>query len=324
MNERLGKIFSKVEQAIHSSRGKDVLLYLLCLCVAFVFWLFMSLDTEVQRDFRVNLELQDMPDSITLINILPPYLDVSVKAKESQLLRFEWGGSSTIRFKWNDYSTESQLNITKIKLDTRLRDFFGSSVQIIACRPDSLIIPFTSSPGRRVKLNINADIHPNFQSVISGPITANVDSVTLYSTTDLPHSIQQVTTEPLVRSGMKDTVRYEVKIQPVAGARIVPDKVIVTVPVEPLISKKISLSVIPSDLPDGTHIITFPPKVEVSYLVPMSQYSTDFNIKAYVNYNDITRASNKLPITLSTLPQSLSSITITPDSVEYIIEHNVN
>ena len=67
MNEKARKIQTKVTAALKSSRGQNVLLYLLFVAVAFVFWVFLSLDTEVQRDFDVPVELQDIPDSVTIV-----------------------------------------------------------------------------------------------------------------------------------------------------------------------------------------------------------------------------------------------------------------
>lgn len=323
MNDMLGDIRKRIEQTLHSSRGKDVLLYLLCVLVAFVFWLLLSFDTEVQRDFNVPLELHDKPDSVTMIGLLPATIDVSVKAKESQLLRFEWGHLSPIHIKWSEFESESSLNISKAKLDTRLREYFGPSALIVSCRPDSLNLPFTTRPGRRVKLILNADVHPNFQYILSGPITASADSVVVYSVADLPISFRSVETEPLVRSGMKDTMRYEVKVKPVPGVRIVPDRVTVTVPVEALISKKVSVPVVATNVPEGSRIITFPSKVEMSYLVPMSDFNDTYPVKAFVDYNDVRSYANKLPVTLSTLPKKFRSVSIDPDSVEFIIENHV-
>ncbi|MDE5786545.1 MAG: hypothetical protein K2H98_08450, partial [Duncaniella sp.] len=302
MNERLRIIHDKVEQAVHSSRGKDVLLYLLCVCVAFAFWLLLSLDTEVQRDFNVPVELVDVPDSITMIGKLPATIDVSVKAKDSQLLRFEWGGMSPIKMRWSEYERDGLIAITKAKLDTRVRDYFGQSALIVAVRPDSIMLPYTKLPGRKVKLVVNADIEPNFQYILSVPITASFDSVTIYSPVGLPHSLTSVETEPLIRSGMKDTTYYEVAIKPIDGCRIIPDKVTVRVPVEPLIAKNVSVPVITTNVPDHARLITFPSKVTVSYLIPISRYNNEYSIKAFVNYHDARPGQQKLPITLSKLP----------------------
>lgn len=321
MNEKTRKIQEKVTAAIKSSRGQNVLLYLLFVAVAFVFWVFLSLDTEVQRDFDVPVELQDVPDSVTVIGQVPQSLDVSVKGKDSQLIRFLWGKLSPVKLKWQENVEGQALVLTHQKLDSRMREYFGNGVQIVSCRPDSLRIPFTTQPGVKVKLMVQADIHPNLQYIISGPITANVDSVTLYSVTDLPHNLKYVSTEPIVKSNLKDTMRYEIRVKPIAGVRIIPETVTVTVPIEPLIMRKRFVGIEVENLPDETNLITFPSKVEISYLVPMSAYNDDYPVKAYVDFRAAQPSRKKLAVSLSSMPVIYHNISFTPDSVEYIIEN---
>lgn len=321
MNEKARKIQEKVTAALKSSRGQNILQYLLFVAVAFVFWVFLSLDTEVQRDFDVPVELQDVPDSVTVIGNLPSTLGVSVKSKDSQLLRFLWGKLSPVRLKWLENVDGNAFVVNKQKLDSRMREYFGNGVQIVSCRPDSLRLPFTTQPGVKVKLIVHADIRPNLQYIISGPIVANVDSVTLYSINDLPHSLKNVSTEPIVKSNLKDTTRYEVKVKPIAGVRIVPDVVTVTVPIEPLIMKKRSVAIEVENLPAETNLLTFPSKVELSYLVPMSAYNDDYPVKAYVDFRAARPFRKKLEVSLSSMPGIYHNVSFTPDSVEYIIEN---
>ena len=288
--------------------------------VAFVFWVLMSLDTEVQRDFEVPMEVTEVPDSVTLIGQLPPTLAVSVKGKDSQLLRFMWGKMSPVKFKWADNASDGNMKLPGARLDSRLREYFGTGVEIVSCRPDSLRIPYTTQPGVKVKLLVQADIHPNLQYIVSGAPYANVDSVTLYSVNGIPHSLKVVSTEPIVKSDLKDTTRYEVKVKPIAGVRIIPDKVTVTVPVEPLIARKRMAVIEAQGVPEGKNLVTFPSKVEVSYLVPMSAYNDEYPLKAFVEYNDVKKPGNKIPVTLSMLPSIYHSVSFSPESVEYIIE----
>ncbi|MDE5749284.1 MAG: hypothetical protein K2H87_00775, partial [Duncaniella sp.] len=176
MRIKIMRLIARTGAALRSNRGKDVLLYLMFVAVAFVFWMFLALDAERQRDFDVPLELTDVPDSVTLITMPPTQLSVSVKGKDSQLLRFMWGKPAPVKFKWDEYSADNLTVVTHNRLDTRLRDYFGSNVQIVSFRPDSIAIPYTSLPGVRVKLTVQADIRPNMQYILSGPVRANVDS----------------------------------------------------------------------------------------------------------------------------------------------------
>lgn len=320
MKDKVRHIADRVSTALRSSRGKDVLTYLMFVAVAFVFWVLMSLDTEVQRDFEVPMEVTEVPDSVTLIGQLPPTLAVSVKGKDSQLLRFMWGKMSPVKFKWADNASDGNMKLPGARLDSRLREYFGTGVEIVSCRPDSLRIPYTTQPGVKVKLLVQADIHPNLQYIVSGAPYADVDSVTLYSVNGIPHSLKVVSTEPIVKSDLKDTTRYEVKVKPIAGVRIIPDKVTVTVPVEPLIARKRMAVIEAQGVPEGKNLVTFPSKVEVSYLVPMSAYNDEYPLKAFVEYNDVKKPGNKIPVTLSMLPSIYHSVSFSPESVEYIIE----
>lgn len=321
MKQYLSILIARIKAALRSRRGNNVLLYLLFLAVAFLFWVFMSLDTERQRDFELAIELQEVPDSVTMIGQPPQALSVSVKGKDSQLLKFSWGKQSTLKFKWGNNAEDDLLLISQTRIESRLRDYFGANVQIVSFRPDSIKLNYTTQPGVRAKLNIQADIHPNLQYIVSGPITANVDSVSLYSSKDIPHSLRIVSTEPIVKSGLKDTARFEVKVRPIEGVRIIPDKVTVTVPVEPLISRKRTVRIEALNVPENVSLITFPSVVEVSYLVPMSAYNDDYAIKAFVDYEDTFLPGNKIPVSLSALPSQYRNVSKNLENVEYIIEN---
>ena len=179
--ERIKPLREKLQTALHSAKGKDAVLYLMCICVAFIFWILLSLDSEVQRDYEVPLEIVDVPDSITLIGNVPSYFGVSVQGKGSQLIRFTWGKPAPVKISFNgNVSEKNTLSLSKLKIDSRLRDYFGGGVQITSVRPDTLRVPFTSSPGVSLPIVIQADVHPSLQSVISGKLRANVDSVRVY------------------------------------------------------------------------------------------------------------------------------------------------
>lgn len=218
-------------------------------------------------------------------------------------------------------SHDHYFELSKVKIDNRMRDYFGSSVLITSFRPDSIKIPYTTLPGSKVKLKVNADIQPDLQCVVSGAVTANVDSVRVFSLNGIPSSLKQIETETIIAHEIKDTTRYEVRIKQVEGMYIIPDRVIVTVPVEPLISKKLTVAVAISNLPVSTDMITFPSKVEVSYLVPMNFYNEDCPIKVFVDYADVANNTPRLKLHHSLVPDLYRDIVIKPDSVEYIIEH---
>lgn len=313
-------------RAVRSSKGKAVMQYLLFLCVAFVFWVVLSLDTQVQRDFDVPTSIEAVPDSVVLITDVPEKISAVVEGKGSQMLRFIWGSLSPLKFKFSDFAQGSNntFAVSKAKMESKLREYFGQSVELLAARPDSLRVVYTTAPGVRVPVNINADITPQLQCVLSGKISSDIDSVMAYGVEGVPRSLVQADTEWLVRSGLRDTCSYEVRIKPVPGIRFIPDRVQIMVPVEPLISKRRTVPVEVINLPEGTGLITFPSSVDVTYLVPMSDYNDDYPIKAYADYNSLKLTENYIKLTPSLMPELYRNVTLHPDSVEYILEKNVS
>lgn len=296
------------------------MLYLMFVCVAFVFWLLLSLDSEIQRDYDVPVEITEIPDSVTLITPPPSGINVTVAGKGSQLIRYQWGKMPVMKVKFKDHiERDNVMSLTKPQIDSRLREYFGQGVQISSVRPDSLILSFTTSPGVRVPVVIRAEVHPNLQSIISGRIRANVDSVTVYAINGVPVNLKSVETEKFSRSGLRDTTRVTIGIRPIENVRIIPDKVTVTIPVEPLISKTRKIAVEGTGLPDNLDILTFPSSVTVSYLVAMSDFNTDLPIRVYADYKDLNRRSQKVKVSVSA-PDLCHNLTVSPDSVEFILE----
>ena len=321
--KQLSDLINRVHDLITSTRGREILLFLVFLLISYIFWLLLTLNNEVQEDLEVPITLTNVPDSVTLISDVPPSLKVSVRDKGSSLVRYSWGEVPTMKINWDNYRHSSgKFLLGTADLNARLRDYFGANSQIVTITPDSMRINYTTSPGRRVAVKVNADVHPALGWTVFGPVTANVDSVWLYSVDDLPHSLNSVETVPIVRSGLKDTTKFDARIEPIPGVRIIPDRIILTVPVEHLIARKQYVSVIGKNVPNDYTLITFPSKVEVSYLVPMSEFNSEpYVLKAYVDYNEARHARNgKLKVTMSLMPELYRNASMTPDSVEYIIE----
>lgn len=323
MRERLRLLYTKVSGALRTNKGRNVLIYLVFVCVAFVFWCLMSLDTEVQRNYDIPVQVENFPDSLTVIRDFPSTVSATVQGKGAQLVRFMWGEPSPLKIQFEATPDAAGLfALPSQKLEARLRDYFGGGVNILTVKPDSLTMTYTASAGKRVALKVQSQIVPDLQSIESGTPTADVDSVTLYSLGDIPSSLESVSTELLSRTGLTDTSRFEVKVLAPEGMRVIPDRVTVTVPVEPLVSKQRKIDVEVANLPAGTRMLMFPSSVEVSYLVPMSRIREEYPVRAYANYNEAARAKGgKVAVQLGPIPGRYYSISHTPDSVEFIIEH---
>lgn len=329
IKKHLLKLLGTIRLAVTSTRGREVGLFVLFLAISFVFWLMLSLNNEAQQEVDIPLAVVNVPDSVTFITLPPHTVKVSVRDKGTSLLRYAISTPSTLKINWADYASRNGDNrflMTRQDIAARLRDYFGPSSQIVSVNPDSIRIIYTDSPGRKVAVNLIADVRAALGHIVNGNLTIEPDSVTLYSVTDLPHSLDTVQTLPIVRGRLTDTTSVHVKINPIAGVRIIPDVVRVTIPVEPLIARTQVAQIIVRNLPQGYGLLTFPSRVELSYLIPMSLYNQPpQEVKAYVDFTQaLASPTSKVAVTLSLIPDTYRNISFTPDSVEYIVEERTH
>ena len=169
-------------------------------------------------------------------------------------------------------------------------------------------------------LKINLDVKASLQSIISGEIISDFDSVKVYSDSEIPSGLHQIETELGSASELKDTTVFDLKIKQLPGMRIIPERVKVTVPVEPLISKRRMVPIEVTNLPEGSQLVTFPSSVEVSYLVPMSAFNDDYPLKVTIDASKIDLSKPKTKVLPSLTPDHYHNVTFHPDSVEYIFQ----
>lgn len=319
-----GGLLVRAKELIHSSRGKDVLIFLLFLCVSYVFWVIMSLNDDAQRDLDVRLEINDVPEGTTFISEVPRSLQVNVRDKGTVLAGYIWNGVPTLRLRYDElthYPLKDRVALSEQDLQARVRALFPSTAQVGGIRPDSLSFIVTDRPGSTAIVLPEVQAVASPQCVISGPITVSPDTVTVYSARHLAASPRSVKTMTVSRTDLTDTLVVEVRIHPESGTRIEPDRVTVTIPVEPLIAKK---RTVPVTLLHGTStsthgVVMFPSQVTVSYLLPMSLYSSE-NAVITVNADFRQRSGTKIPLTVGAVPDYYQGVSLSTDSIEYLIE----
>lgn len=320
--------FRRVRELLHSSRGKDVIVFLLFTLVSYVFWVIMSLNDDVQRDLEVKLEITDVPDGVYFISDVPKSLTVNVRAKGTVFAGYYWNGTPSMKLRYDEmvvYPLKDRVALPEQELTARIRSLFSSTTQVVSVRPDSLSFIFTDRPGVKAVVIPDLQVDPSPQSVISGPVKISPDTVTVYSAGHLAVHPAEVTTMSINRSGLTDTLVCEVRLRPEPGVKIVPDRVTVTVPIEPLISKTrvVPVTLLNGSSADSHDVVLFPSQVTVSYLLPMSLYSTESSVVS-VNADFFQRSATKIPLSLGSFPSYYQGVSMSIDSVEYLIEQKAD
>lgn len=296
-------------------------MFLIFVVIATVFWFIIALNDNVSETFRVGLRITNIPDSVTFITDPPSEIHVSLRDKGTKILRSGLAKNPTINIDFVEYAKDGVLRLSSSELMAQLKTDFGGMAQITSASIDSLRCYYTTSPGKRVPVIVRSDVSAASGYMIEGVPQSTVKSVLVYSYGDEVDTVHQVYTQRLVKKDLSQTSSYTVKLSPIAGVKIVPSEVTVEIKVEALVLKEAYVNVDPLNIPEGENLLLFPPKVPVSFYVPMSMFNDDNpSIHVVADYNDIRNTSSSMiPVRITASSSSLINVKLLTDSVEYTL-----
>ena len=311
------QIYSRIVAALNSRGGHNALVFTAFLGVATLLWWVMALNDEDQTDIRLPLRITNIPDTVTLITTPPPAIAVSLRAKASQLFKISLGHVPTLNADFRAYRQGNVMRLTDTDLKALVRGAVdGSAVTVV--NPDSLRLVFTTSPGSPVAVKLDYSLTTAPKATPAGRPVLSTDSVMAYGVPGARIG-RMVSTEPVSLSGVDHTVVQRVRLAASPGVRLIPDSVDVTFPVESLIFRTLRYPVEAAGVPGGYRLITFPSQIEVSYLVPRSNYKSTPPLRLVVDYHSLGE-SRMARVRIEDVPGYLRSVQAATDSVEYIIE----
>ena len=319
MNYR--QIKSNITQWIASTNGHNIFTYLLFVIVATLFWFLTKLNEEVQKDISLPVTIENIPDGVTLLRSEPVVFNITLKDKGSSLIKYFFDEKTELKLNYLDINSgDNKLKISQQDALSAVRSIFGQA-QIVSLKPDSVYIPYTSLPPKKVTVTANCTNIITEPRFVVSKIIVSPDSVNIYSTTNIPQEINSLITKPINLSNICDTTTVTVDLISPKGVMAKPNKVNVTICVVPLVKDSKQISVKPINIPEGRNLVTFPSNVDVSYLVPMDYFkSENIKISLVADFDQRNSTTSKIPLRIDVNSTILKNVTMSTDSVEYIIE----
>ena len=294
---------------------------------SFLFWVLQSLNEEVEASFKIPIRFTNVPDKVMITNEYPQYLDIRIRDNGTTMMNYMIDRFVPVEIDFNQYQNKrGQFTISLAKLSTLVRKQLKNTTGLVSISPDSLTLYYSQNKGAKFKLRLVGSVSTIPQCVINGEISSGTDSVTVYAPSYILNSIKTIETDSFALRNLSDTTVYDLPLKKIRGAKIVPDKVKIMVPVEEITMKKMTLAVKIENIPDNMTMLLFPATVEVSYMLPISHFAkvTAGDIEIGVDYGQIKNNSgNKLAVKVLKQPSFVKHLQVVPDSIEYILEEKV-
>ncbi len=322
MKHVLKATLARLSRAARTQRGRNILTYGVFVLISAVLWVVLSLNEEDQVDMRMPLVLERVPDSVMIVSVPPEYVNVSLRARGTDFLKSRLGRQPALRVDWRSYRGKNALDLSSAEIKTLARAAVDGAT-VMSVMPDSLHLLFTTKRGKRLPVHLDYEVTAGPQVSLVGRPRVEPDSVSLYSIGPAANALTSLNTEPVRISDLDRTTTLRVKVLSPARTRPQPDSVDVTFTVEPLIVKTRSVVVEPVNVPAGLKLITFPPQVEVHYMLPASVYKNSTpQFRVVADYHELDRSarSRNIRLRLVDVDSRLQNVYLSTDSAEYIIE----
>jgi len=312
-----------------SQQWKGFFIFLFFLLLAFVFWFLQMLQQDYEQRIEYPLQYKNIPAEWVLSEDKPQMISALLKDRGANLLFYLWNARSyaiDISVAGLTQTSDSTLQITNRMLDAELSRQLFASTSIISFEPHEIELRYDLLSNRMSKVSAQVAVttKPGFQ--LSDSITVLPSEVRLFGSNKTLALLNEIKTKPVSLDDITQIQELSVQIDLPAGVKSEIETVRIIVPVEEFTEKKIQLQVLCPDIPENYVLRMFPSSVEITCYLPLSQFRelTEEKLEIMIPFTEfeMNQATGKIPIRLTRKPAWVTSLVVSPNELEFIIEHH--
>ena len=314
-------ILKAVRNFLFSGLNKEFLIFLFFLALSGAFWLLMTLNETMEREFKIPMRLSGVPRNAVITGELPDTVRVTVRDKGFTLVTYDF---RPLVFRFSNYADEDEgkgvIPLTDVQKQV-LSQMYGSS-KLLQVKPGAFDFYFTYGTSKKVPVVFRGKITTS-KSYYLAHTEFYPSIVTVYANKQQLDKLQTVEIEPFNYRNLQDTIRQAVKIRKIRGVKIVPPTVRLSVYPDVLTEETIDVPITAINMPPGMVLRTFPSKVTVRFTIGASLFRTikPNLFKVVVDYEELAaNPSDKCTLQLRSVPRSVSKASLEIDRVDYLLE----
>ena len=314
-------ILKAVRNFLFSGLNKEFLIFLFFLALSGAFWLLMTLNETMEREFKIPMRLSGVPRNAVITGELPDTVRVTVRDKGFTLVTYDF---RPLVFRFSNYADEDEgkgvIPLTDVQKQV-LSQMYGSS-KLLQVKPGAFDFYFTYGTSKKVPVVFRGKITTS-KSYYLAHTEFYPSIVTVYANKQQLDKLQTVEIEPFNYRNLQDTIRQAVKIRKIRGVKIVPSTVRLSVYPDVLTEETIDVPITAINMPPGMVLRTFPSKVTVRFTIGASLFRTikPNLFKVVVDYEELAaNPSDKCTLQLRSVPRSVSKASLEIDRVDYLLE----
>lgn len=283
-----------------------------------------TLKEDQSVTLNYELRITDMPNDILLTSTLPEEIKVNYSGHGwSVLQQLISNEQRFIEINFNEINQRSgKLNIDANVLSRAVIKKMPKELRYISASPNKIEAYYSNGQHKRVPIRFNGKITTGVSRYECG-IFFSPDSVDIYAPQDVFDSIKVIFTKALTFSELEDTLVTKIALDTPTGVKVVPDSVKTTICVDLFTDNTITVPIFSENTPKNEVIKTFPSQAQVTFQVSSSLYRSisadDFML--VVDYNELKANMSKCKVHIRQKPTMIRQVRLSPEYVEFVIEH---
>ncbi|NDV64814.1 CdaR family protein [Bacteroides sp. 224] len=318
------KILKRTKDFLLSKKSREFFVFLFFFFVSGAFWLLQTLNDDYETELSLPVRLKNVPENVIITTEPPAQLQIRVKDKGNVLMNYMVSKNFfPVNLDFKDYQgSGNYVRIQSSDFEKRILSQMNASTRLLSVKPDTLEYIYSTGKSKQIPVRIKGKVTAGREYYISDTI-CNPDSVLVYGPPTLLDTIKTAYTSHFEINDISDTIKQQIPLQTIKGAKFIPDQVEVILPVDMYTEKVVEVPITGVDFPSNKTLRTFPSKVKVTFQIGLSRFkeidADDFTIN--VSYNHLMHlTTEKYSVKLTDTPRGVSHIRITPEQVDFLIE----
>lgn len=323
------RIYKQFKEMLFGTKSHELLVFCFFLAVSFGFWLLQALNETLEREVQVNLDLENVPPDVVIIDSLPSALSVVIHDRGLALARHSFStlfhpNHLEIDFtKCETKKNEAEVYISAAEIRRMFGQVFAPTTSIQSYSPDTLRFSYNHGLSRTLPVRLAGSFKAQSQNYIQS-IQIEPDSVRVFAPATMLDTMHSVYTEAFLIDGLHEAGSYHVGLHKQKLVKYDPKEISIKVNVGYYTEKTVRVPIIGLNFPADRKLRTFPAQANITFRVESGRYhqitAEDFVLATtYEELMDNT-ADSKLLLHLRTVPEGVSNVRISPLEVDYLIE----
>ncbi len=306
---------------INSTTAREFFLFLLLTTLVAGL---IKLSKTYTTKYELALEIVDLPLEKSIRTISPEVVKVSASHTGFYLLRNSFA-TPVMDVSFSSLKSEGDGVYTYMVNDhiEDLQEALHGKVSVSSAKPTTINIVLDSMASKKVKVHAEVDVSyaPGYGG--AGKLLISPDSITVVGPSAILKNLQGVQTEKLTLENVSDSVREVLDIEKADSTNILKydiDEVSINQDVSRFTEGTVTVPIQVINKIGGK-VKILPKTVQIIYTVQLDYFdeitSSDFTVSCM--YDNNSSEDNYLPLTISTIPNNVTSARLVDKQVQFIL-----